>query len=48
MLLFSQMTRTLDLVEDALTGLGLPYLRLDGSTKTDARAALLQVPRSLR
>ena len=44
MLLFSQMTRALDLIGDTLAALGLPFLRLDGSTKTEQRAAMLTVP----
>lgn len=36
-LLFSQMTRALDMVEDFLQLRGLKYLRLDGKTKSDAR-----------
>jgi Helicase conserved C-terminal domain len=43
-LLFSQMTRALDLIGDTLAALGLPFLRLDGSTKTEQRAAMLTVP----
>lgn len=43
MLLFSQMTRALDLIGDTLAALGLPFLRLDGSTKTEQRAAMLTV-----
>ncbi|EFJ49946.1 hypothetical protein VOLCADRAFT_43161, partial [Volvox carteri f. nagariensis] len=40
-LLFSQMTRALDLVEEFLELRGLPYLRLDGSTRTEDRPQLL-------
>lgn len=43
MLLFSQMTRAMDVIEDCLEALQLPYLRLDGSTKTEQRAKMLQV-----
>jgi SNF2 family DNA or RNA helicase len=43
-LLFSQMTRALDLIGDTLHALELPFLRLDGSTKTEQRAAMLTVP----
>ena len=35
-LLFSQMTRALDVVEDFLDLRGLPCLRLDGTTKVPA------------
>ena len=38
-LLFSQMTRALDMVEDFLLMRNLSYLRLDGRTKADARCA---------
>lgn len=41
-LLFSQMTRALDLIGEALQALRLPFLRLDGSTKTGQRAAMLK------
>lgn len=37
MLLFSQMTRALDMVEDFLQLRTFKYLRLDGKTKSDAR-----------
>ncbi len=37
-LLFSQMTRALDMVEDFLLMRSLSYLRLDGRTKADARS----------
>ncbi|GLI68496.1 hypothetical protein VaNZ11_012939 [Volvox africanus] len=40
-LLFSQMTRALDLVEELLELRGHPYLRLDGSTRTEERPRLL-------
>ncbi len=43
-LLFCQMTRAMDLVQDALRAAAIPHLRLDGSTKTDARAGMLRVP----
>jgi len=36
-LLFSQMTRALDMVEDFLLLRNFTYLRLDGRTKADAR-----------
>lgn len=38
-LLFSQMTRALDMVEDFLLMRNFSYLRLDGRTKADARSA---------
>ena len=41
-LLFSQMTRALDMVEDFLLLRKLSYLRLDGRTKSDARCASLK------
>ena len=44
-LLFTQMTRVLDLLEDYLQHLGQglgEYLRLDGGTKTEDRARLIQ------
>lgn len=44
-LLFSQMTRALDMVEDFLLLRKLSYLRLDGRTKSDARCASLKQPR---
>ena len=37
MLLFSQMTRALDVVEDFLLLRHFTYLRLDGRTKSEAR-----------
>ena len=40
-LLFSQMTKALDVVGAYLTGSGHAHLRLDGSTKTEDRARLL-------
>jgi SNF2 family DNA or RNA helicase len=39
-LLFSQMTSALDLLEDYCQGRGWPCLRLDGSTSTAERASL--------
>lgn len=39
-LLFSQMTRALDMVEDFLQLRTFNYLRLDGKTKSDARCTL--------
>ncbi|MFA5515967.1 MAG: DEAD/DEAH box helicase [Desulfuromonadales bacterium] len=41
-LVFSQFTSFLDLVEPALTALGMPYLRLDGSTPVAARKQLVE------
>ena len=41
-LLFSQMTRVLDILEIYLTFQGLKYLRLDGTTKTEDRGSLLR------
>lgn len=37
-LIFSQFTSFLDLVEEELEGLGVPWIRLDGSTPTKKRA----------
>ena len=36
-LLFSQMTRVLDVIQDYLDLRGFRHLRLDGATKTDDR-----------
>lgn len=47
-LLFSQMTRALDLIGDTLQALQLPFLRLDGSTKTEQRATMLTVRDKLK
>ncbi|DBA90498.1 hypothetical protein WJX77_002407 [Trebouxia sp. C0004] len=41
-LLFSQMTRALDMVEDFLLLRSFSYLRLDGRTKADARTKMLE------
>jgi SNF2 family DNA or RNA helicase len=41
-LIFSQMTQLLTILEDYMTFRGYKYLRLDGTTKADDRAALLQ------
>ncbi|BFI43349.1 protein Mpsnf1.24 [Marchantia polymorpha subsp. ruderalis] len=41
-LLFSQMTRLMDILEDYLDWHGYKYLRLDGTTKTEERGVLLQ------
>ena len=40
-LLFFQMTQIMNIMEDFLRLKGLPYLRLDGSTKSDDRSELL-------
>ncbi|CAI6008645.1 unnamed protein product [Closterium sp. NIES-65] len=42
-LMFSQMTKVMDLLEDYLRSVGMLYLRLDGMTKTDERGRLLQL-----
>lgn len=42
-LIFSQMTATLDIFEDYLTFRHYKYLRLDGSTKSEDREALLRL-----
>ncbi|EFJ21556.1 hypothetical protein SELMODRAFT_176282 [Selaginella moellendorffii] len=42
-LLFSQMTRLMDLLEMYLTTRGFTYLRLDGTTKTEDRGKKLQM-----
>jgi SNF2 family DNA or RNA helicase len=42
-LIFTQMTRVLDLLEDYLSPKGYKYLRLDGSTKQTDRAHLLEL-----
>ncbi|CAM6084117.1 unnamed protein product [Calypogeia fissa] len=41
-LLFSQMTRLMDVLEDYLELQGYKYLRLDGTTKTEERGTLLK------
>lgn len=41
-LLFSQMTRLMDILEDYLEWHGYKFLRLDGTTKTEERGTLLQ------
>ena len=41
-LIFTQMSRVLDVLEEFLNIHGYRYLRLDGSTKADARQALMQ------
>lgn len=40
-LLFSQMTRAMDIIEDYLISKNLKYLRLDGVTKTDDRPRMI-------
>ncbi len=40
MLLFSQMTRVLDVVQDYADLRGIPHLRLDGTTRAQDRRAL--------
>ncbi len=42
-LIFTQMTRVLDLLEDYLSPKGYKYLRLDGATKQTDRAHLLEL-----
>ncbi|GAQ78262.1 putative SNF2 family DNA repair protein [Klebsormidium nitens] len=42
-LLFSQMTKLMDILEDYLEWRGYAYLRLDGNTKTDERRELLEL-----
>lgn len=41
-LIFFQMTRIMSIMEDYLNWRSYPYLRLDGSTKSDDRSSLLQ------
>ena len=40
MLLFSQMTRALDVIQDYLDLRSIPHLRLDGTTKSEDRHVL--------
>ena len=42
-LIFSQMTKALDLLGDYLSLVGFKFLRLDGMTKTNERAELIQL-----
>lgn len=42
MLIFTQMTRLLDIMEEFLTYKGIKYLRLDGTTKSDDRAIRIE------
>jgi ATP-dependent helicase STH1/SNF2 len=37
-LIFFQMTKVMDIMEDFMKWMGWEYLRLDGGTKTDERA----------
>ena len=41
MLIFSQMVKLMDLLQDLLNQMGYLHLRLDGHTKGDDRGALL-------
>ncbi|KAF9014915.1 SNF2-family ATP dependent chromatin remodeling factor snf21 [Cyathus striatus] len=41
-LIFFQMTKVMDIMEDFLKMMGWKYLRLDGGTKTDERASFVQ------
>lgn len=41
-LIFFQMTKVMDIMEDFLKMMGWAYLRLDGGTKTDERATHVQ------
>lgn len=42
-LIFFQMTKVMDIMEDFLKMMGWKYLRLDGGTKTDERASYVQL-----
>jgi len=42
-LIFFQMTKVMDIMEDFLKMMGWKYLRLDGGTKTDERAGHVQM-----
>lgn len=42
MLIFFQMTKVMDIMEDFLKMMGWKYLRLDGGTKTEDRAGHVQ------
>ncbi|PPQ84062.1 hypothetical protein CVT26_013991, partial [Gymnopilus dilepis] len=42
-LIFFQMTKVMDIMEDFLKLMGWKYLRLDGGTKTEERAAFVQL-----
>lgn len=42
-LMFFQMTQIMNIMEDFLRFRGIPYLRLDGSTKSDDRSELLKL-----
>ena len=41
-LIFSQMTRVLDLLQDYLEGSGMPSVRLDGTTSATERQVLIE------
>ena len=43
MLIFFQMTKVMDIMEDFLKMMGWKYLRLDGGTKTEDRAGHVQL-----
>ena len=42
-LIFFQMTKVMDIMEDFLKHMGWSYLRLDGGTKTEERASFVQL-----
>jgi len=42
-LIFFQMTKVMDIMEDFLEYMGWRYLRLDGGTKTEERASFVQL-----
>jgi ATP-dependent helicase STH1/SNF2 len=42
-LIFFQMTKVMDIMEDFLKMMGWAYLRLDGGTKTEERASFVQM-----
>lgn len=42
-LIFFQMTKVMDIMEDFLKMMGWKYLRLDGGTKTEERASFVQL-----
>lgn len=42
-LIFFQMTKVMDIMEDFMKAQGWQYLRLDGGTKTEERASHVQV-----
>lgn len=43
MLIFTQMTRLLDILEEFLTYIKIQYLRLDGTTKSEDRASRIEL-----